>query len=466
MALFKPKSGSGMTDMTGGNPYRLILIFSIPLLVGNIFQQLYNMVDSIVVGNWIGEKALAAVGTGFPVIFMMSSLFIGIGTGATIMISQFYGAKDMSKVSRTVSTLYTAMLIGVIPLTLIGVFASDPLLRLMNVPDDGTLEMARTYMVVVFVGLVGSLGFNINAGILQGFGDSRTSLLFLLIACIVNIVLDILFTVAFGMGVMGVALATVIGQLCSWFFGIYYINKHYSFIHISLRRFAFDKKLFSEAMKLGIPSGIQQALFSIGIMVMQSLVNGYGSNFMAGFNGANKIDSFAFMPIQSFATAITTYTGQNVGAGDYGRVKSGMRAGNILSLITCVALAGIVYLLSDVLMRMFNQNPDVISAGMTYLHTVLPFYPLLALSFMYNSVMRGAGEMIVPMISSFIGLWLARIPAAYLLAAWFGRDAIFYSYGVGWFFGVLISAIYYYTGRWKNKSLIKKQDQEEPQPES
>ena len=188
---------STMTDMTEGNAYKLILLFSLPLLVGNVFQQLYNMVDSIVVGNFIGDKALAAVGTGFPVIFMLSSLFMGVGTGATIMISQYYGAKDMDKVNETVGTIYTAMLIGIIPLSVLGIVASGPLLTLMKVPRDGTFAMARTYMMVIFAGIIGNLGFNINAGILQGLGDSKTSLLFLAIAAVLNTILDLVFTIVF-----------------------------------------------------------------------------------------------------------------------------------------------------------------------------------------------------------------------------------------------------------------------------
>ena len=440
--------------MTLGSPYKLILIFSIPLLIGNVFQQLYNMVDSIVVGNYVGEKALAAVGTGFPIIFMLSSLFMGIGIGATIMISQYYGAKDMKNIENTISTIYTAMMIGTIPLTLIGVLCSEPLLRLMNVPDDGTLAMAKIYMIVVFVGMIGNLGFNINAGILQGLGDSRTSLLFLLIATIVNIVLDLLFTVAFGWGVFGVAFATIIAQLCSWIFGIQFINKHYSFIHIQPFKFQYHGVLFKKAMKLGIPSGIQQALFSIGIMVMQALVNSYGSSFMAGFNGANKIDTFAFMPIQSFATAVTTYVGQNVGASRLERVKSGTRAGLSLSLISCIVIGAIVYPFSAVLMRMFNQSPDVIDSGVAYLHCVLPFYALLALLFIMNSVLRGAGEMVIPMISTFVSLWFARVPFAYLIAHYWGKEYIYYSYAIGWFFGFLITYTYYKIGKWKTKSIV------------
>ena len=203
------KSLSGVTDMTLGSPYKLIFAFSIPLLIGNIFEQLYNMVDSIVVGNFIGEKALAAVGTAFPIIFMMSSLFMGVGIGATIMISQFYGAKDIENIQNTVNTIYSAMMIGTVPLSLIGVFCSDPLLRIIKVPNDGTFEMAKIYLIVIFIGLIGNFGFNINAGILQGLGDSRTSLLFLMVATVMNIVLDFVFTLVFGWGVFGVAFRNI-----------------------------------------------------------------------------------------------------------------------------------------------------------------------------------------------------------------------------------------------------------------
>ncbi len=443
-------------DMTEGSSYKLILSFTLPLLLGNVFQQLYNMVDSVIVGNVIGDQALAAVGTGFPIIFMLSSLFMGVGTGATIMISQFYGAKDAEKVNQTINTIYLALLIAVIPLTLVGVFLGEPMLRMMNVPDDGTLEMAKTYMVIIFLGIIGTLGYNINAGILQGLGDSRTSLLFLMIATVINIVLDLVLTIPIKLGVAGVALATIVAQIFSWLFGVFYINRHYVFLHIKPRRAEFKKDLFMQAMRFGIPSGIQQALFSIGIMFMQSLVNSYGSNFMAGFNGANKIDTFAFLPVQSLSNALTTYTGQNIGAGNQHRVKEGLKSSMILSVSCCIVMGVLLYPTSGLLMRMFSQNPEVIDAGVAYLHCVLPFYFLLACNFMYNSVLRGAGEMVIPMISSFIGLWLARLPAAYLIAHFFAKENVYYSYAVGWVLGLAISGIYYATGRWKNKSIVTK----------
>ncbi len=447
------KKNAGATDMTTGSPYRLLFVFTAPLLLGNVFQQLYNMVDSMVVGNFIGEKALAAVGTGFPIIFMMSSLFMGLSTGATIMISQYYGARDMENVRATVNTIYTAMMIGIIPLTVLGILCSRPLLLLMNVPNDGTLELAEIYMIVIFIGMIGTLGFNINAGILQGLGDSRTSLLFLSIAAGINIVLDLTFTFC-GMGVFGVALATIIAQIASWLFGVYFINRHYAFLHIHLLKFKFNGSLFRKAIRLGVPSGIQQALFSVGIMAMQALVNSYGSAFTAGFNGSNKIDTFVFLPIQSMSTAVTTYVGQNVGAARMERVHNGTRAGLVLCVSASIIISVIVYPLSAVLMRMFSQSPAVIEAGVYYLHALLPFYFLCAILFILSAVLRGAGSMVVPMAASLLSLWLARIPIAYWIADVLGKEYIYYSYPVSWAIGIIIVLVSYLHGGWKKKAIV------------
>lgn len=330
------QSSHGMTDMTQGRPARLIFFFALPLLVGNIFQQLYNMVDSIVVGRYVGTIALAAVGTGFPLIFMLSSLFMGLGIGATVMVAQYYGAQDHEKVRRTVDTIYTALVVGAIPLTVIGLLLTDPLLWLMNVPAD-TMADARTYVLIVFGGIVGTLGYNVNAGILQGLGDSRTPLLFLAIACVINIVLDLTFVIVFHMGVAGVAIATIIAQIFSWIFGIFYINRKYPMLQIHPFSFRFERQLFSQLIRLGIPAGIQQALFSLGIMTLQALVNRYGADFIAGFNGANKLDTFAFMPIQSFCTAVTTfhlcgtkYRRRTNGPGPF---RNTLRTGDVLGLL-------------------------------------------------------------------------------------------------------------------------------------
>ena len=276
-------------DMTADSPMRLILAFSIPLLLGNVLQQMYNMVDSIVVGNYVGTTALAAVGTGFPIIYMMVALFMGIGNGATVIISQYFGAGDLKKVSDTVDTIYTTGIVGALPVSVIGILLSGPLLRLINTPDN-TFFDARLYMIIIFAGTIFSLGYNLNSAIMQSLGDSKTPLFLLAIACGLNVVLDLLFVIVFHWGVVGVAVATILAQAISWIVGIFLINRKYEYIHVNLLKFFFDKGLFQKIIELGLPAGLQQMLFSVGTLALQSLVNGYGSDFMAGFNGANKID--------------------------------------------------------------------------------------------------------------------------------------------------------------------------------
>lgn len=444
-----------MKTMTEGNPVKLILAFAFPMLIGNVFQQLYNMVDSIVVGNYVGKVALAAVGTGFPIIFMMAAMFIGLGIGATILISQYVGAGDMDNVRKTSQTIYTAMIVGAIPISIIGIIMCEPILNLINTPAD-TLPLAKQYMMIIFGGIIGSIGFNINSGILQGFGDSKSSLLFLVIATVMNIVLDLAFVVVFQWGVAGVAIATIIAQAFSWLYGLRYMRKKYEVLNFSILKFYFDKEIFKKILKLGLPTGIQQMLFSMGIMSLQSLVNSYGSDFMAGFNAANKIDTFAFMPIQSFSNAVTTYTGQNIGAGRMDRVHKGLTATLGMSALVCLA-ALVIIPLGPFILRMFNSDPAVISAGMIYLNNVMPLYILLAVVFVVNAVMRGAGESVIPMVGAITSLWLGRIPAAYFIASNYGKEYMFLSYGVGWLMYILISGPYYFSGKWKTKSqkLIK-----------
>ncbi len=441
------------TDMTKGSPARLILLFALPLLAGNLFQQLYNMVDSIVVGRFVGSTALAAVGTAFPVVFLMLSLFMGLGMGATVMVSQFYGANDAARLKATIDTVYTSIMVGAVPLSVLGIAVSRPVMALLSVPAD-TAGQCWLYMVIIMGGMIGSLGYNANAGILQGLGDSKTSLLFLVIACLLNILLDLLFVIVFGWGVAGVAIATVLAQLFSWVFGTFYINKKYPALSIRPFCFRFDRALFGQVLRLGLPAGVQQALFSFGVIAMQRLINSYGSDFMAGFNGANKVDAFVFMPIQSFTTAATTFVGQNIGAGRRDRVQAGSRATLLMSVGFSLLAAAVLLPLGRLCMHLFSSEPAVIESGYAYLVRILPFYWMIALMFAANGIMRGAGEMMIPTIATLAGLWLARLPAAYLLAHFYGPENIHFCYAIGWVLGLAICVPYYFTGRWRQKGLV------------
>ena len=449
-----------MRDMTQGSPAKHIFLFSLPLLLGNVLQQLYNMVDSWTVGNFTGDTALAAVGIAFPVVFLFVSLFIGLGIGSTVVIAQFYGAGETERVRAAIDTAYAAFLIIAIPISLAAFFLTDPILHLLQV-EAAAFPEARLYLQIVSLGLVGSIGYNTNAGILQGLGNSKTPLMFLSIAMGINIVLDLLFVAVFRWGVAGVAFATIIAQWFSWIFGIFYINRMYSEFHLHLRGLRIDRNLLRQIVRIGLPAGIQNGLIAAAIMALMARVNLYGTDFTAGFNVGNKVDCFAFLPVQSLSNALTTYTGQNIGAGNQHRVKEGLKASVIMSVVCCLVVGMLLYPTSAFMMRMFSQNPEVIDAGVAYLHGVLPFYFLLALSFMFNSVLRGAGDMLVPMISSFISLWLARLPAAYLLAYLFEKESIYYSYAIGWALGVIISGLYYATGKWKNKSIVARTQKEE-----
>ena len=435
-------------DMTQGEPLGLIVRFSLPLLVGNAFQQLYNMVDSWVVGQFVGTTALAAVGIAFPVVFLLSSLFIGLSIGASVMIAQFIGSEDRDAVRRSVNTAYGAFMVSIIPLTLFGLAIAGPVLRLIQVPES-TYDQAHIYLLVVFAGIIGSLGYNINAGILQGLGDSRTPLLFLAVACVLNIVLDLVFVLVFHWDVFGVALATIIAQISSWLFGIFYVNRKYSYFSIHPFRLAIEKPLLQRVLRLGVPSGIQQCQLAVAVLVLQALINSFGEQFAAGFSAANKIDTFAFMPIDSFALAVTTYVGQNVGAGRLDRVKTGVRKALVLCIVVCAVMSALVVPNSDFFLSIFSSDPAVIQAGRAYLIRVLSTMVLLAVMYPLNNALRGAGAVVTPMVSNIVALWAVRVPAAYLLAHFYGRDALYWAYPIGWAVGILISGAVYLRGRWK-----------------
>ncbi|MDI9468763.1 MAG: MATE family efflux transporter [Bacillota bacterium] len=444
------KTGSAI-DMTSGSPHRLLLAFSVPLLAGNVLQQLYNTVDSLVVGNFLGREALAAVGSGFPFLFMLTALFMGIAMGGAIIVSQYFGARDYDSLQRTVGTIYRLLPLLVLPISVAGVIFARPVLSLLRVPDDGTLNLASIYLQVIFAGLIGSMGYNINAGLLQGIGDGVSSLKFLSLATLINIVLDLIFVLVFHWGVFGVALATVIAQWISWILGVFYINRRYDYISIRPRQLEFDRDIFRRALKLGIPSGMQQMVFSLGSMLMSALINSYGSAFMAGFTSAGRIDSFVFMPIQSFSMATTTYIGQNVGAQRLDRVSSGMRAALALGMGTGLALGLGLYPLRHVLMRLFSDDELVIAYGANYLQNLLPFYFILAFLFTVNSVLRGSGQTFIPMISSFISMLIVRIPTAYLISRLLGPDYLYYSYVIGWVAGSSVSFAYYHFSGWRER---------------
>ena len=457
MSEFKQR---GMRNMTEGSPAKHIFAFALPLLAGSFLQQLYNMVDSWVVGNYVGDGALAAVGVGFPVIFMFTSLFIGLANGGTVVIAQFYGAGRMDRVRDAVDTIYTAFVLSAIPITVLAVALVKPLLFLLRV-EAAAYDEAWLYLTVVCAGLIGSIGYNLNAGILAGLGNSQTTLLFLAVSSVLNIILDLVFVLVCGLGVLGVAIGTIVSQATSWLFGLGYINRRYPHIAVRPFCFRFDRKLFGQIMGIGLPAGIQMSLVAIGSMVVMSKINSFGKEYTAAYNVGSRLDQMAFLPVQSLSTAITAFVGQNIGARQPERVRQGIRVTVFSSVVWSAAML-ILIPLGPSLVALFSDTPAVVEAGAVYLRCIMPFYLVFSVMFSLNNAMRGAGESVFPMVDVILSLILLRVPAVYFLADRYGPDYMYYGIGIGWVLGFLLSVGYYASGRWKRHGSIADENSGEP----
>ena len=443
---------NGMRNMTVGSPAGHIFYFALPLLAGSFLQQLYNMVDSWVVGNYAGDAALAAMGVGYPVIFMFTSLFMGLSNGGTVVIAQFYGAGNMDRVRDAVDTIYTAFMASAIPITALALGLVRPVLLLMQVEEDAWAE-SWLYLAVVSAGLIGAIGYNLNAGILGGLGNSRTTLLFLAISSVMNIVLDLVLVLACGMGVLGVALGTIISQAFSWLFGLFYINRHYPNIAIRPFCFRFDKALFRQIMGIGLPAGIQMSLVAVGAMVVMSKINSFGKEYTAAYNVGSKLDSLAFLPVQSLSNAVTAFVGQNIGARRLDRARQGIRI-TVAASVAWSAVMLVLIPLGPTLVGFFSDTPAVIQSGSVYLKCIMPFYLLFSVMFCLNNAMRGAGDSLFAMVDVIFSLILVRVPAVYWFADHYGPDYMYYGVGVGWCVGFTLSVVYYLSGRWKRKGSL------------
>lgn len=443
---------NGMRNMTVGSPAGHIFYFALPLLAGSFLQQLYNMVDSWVVGNYAGDAALAAVGVGYPVIFMFTSLFMGLSNGGTVVIAQFYGAGNMDRVRDAVDTIYTSFIVSAIPITALALGLVRPILLLMQVREDAWAE-SWLYLAVVSAGLIGAIGYNLNAGILGGLGNSRTTLLFLAISSVMNIVLDLVLVLSCGMGVLGVALGTIISQAFSWLFGLFYINRHYP--DIAIRPFCrrFDKALFRQIMGIGLPAGIQMSLVAVGAMVVMSKINSFGKEYTAAYNVGSKLDSLAFLPVQSLSNAVTAFVGQNIGARRLDRARQGIHI-TVAASVAWSAVMLVLIPLGPTLVGFFSDTPAVIQSGSVYLKCIMPFYLLFSVMFCLNNAMRGAGDSLFAMVDVIFSLILVRVPAVYWFADHYGPDYMYYGVGVGWCVGFTLSVVYYLSGRWKRKGSL------------
>lgn len=452
-----------MKDLTTGKESKLIFQFAAPMLLGNVFQQLYNVVDSIIIGNYIGKEALAAVGASFPILFALISMVIGFATGATIIIAQYFGAKKMDQVKKAIDTLYIVMFFASLVLSGLGIYFNEAIFRLIQLPEE-ILPDATLYMSIYISGLVFFFGFNGTAAILRGLGDSKTPLYFLVISTLTNIIFDLLFVIVFKWGIAGVAIATIISQGGAFITAIIYLNRTHEVLKFSLFRLKFDRAIFRQSLKIGLPSGFQQTFVSIGLIAIVWIVNLFGTDVIAAFSIAMRIDSLTALPAMNFAAALATFVGQNLGANKANRVKSGFLATLLMTTIISVIITGIALLFSRELMGVFTDDANVIDVGSKYLIIVSPFYVFFSTMFVLNGVMRGAGDTLIPMFITLIALWAVRIPLSYFLSQRIGETGIWWAIPIGWFLGMVLSYMYYKRGTWKTKAVVKHGDGKNSKP--
>lgn len=443
-----------MKDFTVGKEARLILQFSVPLVLGNIFQNLYNVVDSIIVGRFLGKEALGAVGASFPIIFALISMVIGVGSGATTVVSQYFGAKKIEEVKRTIDTIFVFFLVSSILITILGILLSKHIFILLGLPSD-ILPQAVSYLRIYLLGMFFFFGFAGISSILRGLGDAKTPLYFMLIATINNILFDLLFVVVFKWGIEGAALATIISEGGAFVTAAIYLNKRHPIIKLSIRKYIFDRDIFRSCIRIGLPTGFQQSFVAFGMMAIMSIVNGFGTSAVAAYSAAMRIDSFVKMPAITFSSALSTFVGQNLGAFQEQRAKTGLRATLIFSTIYCIFVSLLIIVFGQNIMSLFTQDPEVIKIGQDYLVIVSSFYLLFSIMFSFTGFLRGAGATLIPMITTFTALYLIRIPAATLLSGIIGVNGIWWAEPMGTFVGMLILLIYYRSGKWKGKGVVK-----------
>ena len=441
------------TIMTEGSIWKKLLMYSIPLILGNLFQQLYNTVDSIIVGNYIGSEALAAVGSSGSIINLLIGFCVGASAGAGVVIAQFFGAQDKEGVRKAVhTTLAIAIAAGVV-MTVVGILLVPFLLRAMGTPEE-VFGQAVTYLQVYFGGIFFSVIYNMSAGILNAVGNSRRSLIYLMIAAVSNIFLDLLLVVVLKMGIVGAALATDISQLLSCIFILLFLTRSQEIYRVRLREIRFYERMPYKIIKIGLPTGIQHVVISFSNVLVQSSVNSFGAAAMAGFAAYIKIDGFNILPVMSFSTAATTFTGQNIGAGKYDRVKRGMYVSLAMGIIYTIATGILLLIFAPQVIGVFTDNQEVVTYGVYIMKFFCPFYWSLAILHVLSGTIRGTGHTLEPMLVILFSLCVFRviwITAALSIAHQFSYVMVVYP--LSWMVGMILILLYAWKGRWMPKKV-------------
>ena len=443
-------------DMTQGAPWQRILEFSIPMLIGNVAQQLYNTADSVIVGMFVGDNALAAVGSAMPILNLLLALFVGIATGAGIVISQSYGARDREGLSRSIGNCITLAGVASLVIMAIGPLLTRPMLQLLGTPDS-ILGWCTSYLKIQFIGIAGFFFYNMLSGVLRGLGDSVSALGFLLLAAALNVVLDLWFVAGFDLGVAGVSLATVIAQGISALFCLRKLMRMRSIFDLNKQTVKLDGNVAMRIIRLGVPSGITQAIFSMAGMVVQTLTNSMGEMVIAANVIIMRVDGFAMMPNFSFGQAMSVYTGQNVGAAKYDRVGLGTKQGTIIAVCCSAAITCVLLFLNKYLFAIFTETTELIDLAGRMMRLMAVGYVGVAITQSLGGVMRGAGDTVSPMWISIISTVLLRVPVAYVLAHFTASEvwphghpfSLSASLLISWVLGAVMSCVVFKLGKWK-----------------
>lgn len=445
-------------DMTLGAPWKRILEFSVPMLLGNLAQQLYNTADSVIVGKYVGDNALAAVGSAGPILNLLLALFVGISTGAGIVVSQSYGARDREGLTKNIGNCIALSAAASVIIMVLGPMISMPMLELLGTPESIIL-WCRDYLNIFFIGIVGFFFYNMLSGVLRGLGDSVSALGFLLVAAALNVVLDLLFVAKFHMGVPGVALATVIAQAISAVLCYIKLVRMRDIFDLNLKTMRLVPAVAMRILRIGIPSGVTQAIMATAGMVVLNLTNAMGETVIACNVIIMRVDGFAMMPNFTFGQAMSVYAGQNVGAGKFDRVDKGVKQGGLIALTFSTVITLVLLFLGKYLFAMFTGTASLIDLASRMIRLMAVGYICVSVSQVLGGVMRGAGDTVSPMWISIISTILIRVPVAYVLAYLtrseefpHGKpDALFLSLMISWTLGMVMTLIVFRAGKWRKK---------------
>lgn len=440
-------------SITEGVIWKQLLIFFFPILIGTFFQQLYNTVDTIIVGQYVGKEALAAVGTTGTLINLLVGFFVGMASGATVIISQFYGRGDAKNVSKAVHTsMALAIAAGVIMMVL-GIATARPCLELLGVPED-VMSGALTYIIVYYCGIIGNMIYNVGTGVLRAIGDSKMPLYVLIACCLANIILDLLFVVVFHWDVFGVALATILSQLISAVLIMLRLMKTHDSYRVELKKIRFHGNLLKDVIRIGLPSGLQSVMFSASNLMVQAAINSFGTDAIASWAAIGKIDGFIWMVMNAFGTAVATFAGQNFGAGKYDRLKKSARVCLMMALGSVLALSALLFVFRVPILRFFTDDDAVVEIGQQFFQILAPSYFTFVFVEILSGVVHGVGDALKPMLIICFGSCGLRI--LWILLAvpqWHTVQTVAFCYPVTWVVTATVFVIYYCRMNWLRRNI-------------